>query len=129
MSASQRSKGQRGERELFHLLTDHLGVTVTRNLDQVWQGGADTLDIPNWAIEVKRQEALSIASWWAQAQRQAERTGRKPALFYRQSRKPWRVVMDLHHIAPEIFTTAGSLCEMALCDACTVIRESLGGAL
>lgn len=125
MAASQRSKGQRGERELFHLLSDQLGIAVTRNLDQVWQGGADTLDIPGWAVEVKRQEALSIASWWSQAVRQAERTSRKPALFYRQSRKPWRAVMDLHHIAPEVFPTPNHLCDLALDSACQVIRESL----
>ena len=125
MSASQRNKGATGERELFALLTEQLGVTVTRNLTQTRGGGADALDVPGWAIECKRQEALSLASWWAQAQRQAEQTGRKPALFYRQSRKPWRAVLDLHHIAPGVFTAPGSLCELALSDACTVIRESL----
>ena len=125
MSAAQRNKGSRGERELFALLTEQLGVTVTRNLSQTRGGGADSLNVEGWAIEVKRQEALSIASWWTQTQRQAEQTGRKPALFYRQSRKPWRAVLDLHHIAPGVFTAPGSLCELALSDACTVIRESL----
>ncbi|MBU2827587.1 MAG: putative PDDEXK endonuclease [Acidithiobacillus ferriphilus] len=125
MSASQRSKGSRGERELFALLTEQLGVTVTRNLSQTRGGGADALDVPGWAIECKRQESLSLASWWNQATRQAEQTGRKPALFYRRSRKPWRAVLDLHHIAPGVFTAPGSLCELALSDACTVIRESL----
>ena len=125
MSASQRNKGAAGERELFALLTEQLGVTVTRNLSQTRGGGADSLNVEGWAIEVKRQEALSIASWWTQTQRQAEQTGRKPALFYRQSRKPWRAVLDLHHIAPGVFTAPGSLCELALSDACTVIRESL----
>ena len=125
MSASQRNKGSRGERELFALLTEQLGVTVTRNLTQTRGGGADALDVPGWAIECKRQEALSIASWWSQATRQAEATGRKPALFYRQSRKPWRAVLDLHHIAPQTFTAPGCLCELALSDACLVIRETL----
>ena len=125
MSASQRSKGSRGERELFALLTEQLGVTVTRNLSQTRGGGADSLNVEGWAIEVKRQEALSIASWWTQTQRQAEQTGRKPALFYRQSRRPWRAVLDLSHVAPGVFTAPGSLCELALADACTVIRESL----
>ena len=125
MTKMQRTKGAAGERELFALLSEQLGVTVTRNLTQTRGGGADALDVPGWAIECKRQEALSIASWWSQATRQAEATGRKPALFYRQSRKPWRAVLDLSHVAPGIFTTPGSLCELALSDACTVIRESL----
>lgn len=125
MSASQRNKGAAGERELFALLTEQLGVTVTRNLTQTRGGGADALDVPGWAIECKRQEALSIASWWSQARRQADDLSRKPILFYRQSRKPWRAVLDLHHVAPGIFTMPGSLCDLALSDACTVIRESL----
>jgi Holliday junction resolvase len=125
MSASQRNKGASAERELFKLLSEQLGMAVARNFDQTWKGGADTLSVEGWAIECKRVESLAIASWWEQATRQAERTGRKPALFYRQSRKPWRAVLDLHHIAPEVFTAPGSLCELALSDACTVIRESL----
>ena len=125
MSKMQRTKGAAGERELFTLLSEQLGVIVTRNLSQTRGGGADALDVPGWAIECKRQEALSIASWWSQATRQAEATGRKPALFYRQSRKPWRAVLDLHHIAPGVFTAPGSLCELALSDACLVIRETL----
>ncbi len=125
MSASQRNKGASAERELFKLLSEQLGMAVARNFDQTWKGGADTLSVEGWAIECKRVESLAIASWWNQATRQAERTGRKPALFYRQSRKPWRAVLDLHHIAPEVFTAPGSLCELALSDACTVIRESL----
>ncbi len=125
MSKMQRTKGAAGERELFALLTEQLGVNVTRNLTQTRAGGADTLDVLGWSIEVKRQEALSIASWWTQTQRQADALSRKPALFYRQSRKPWRAVLDLHHIAPGVFRAPGSLCELALSDACTVIRESL----
>ena len=125
MSASQRNKGATAERELFALLTEQLGVTVTRNLTQTRGGGADALDVEGWAIEVKRQETLSISSWWAQTRRQADDLSRKPILFYRQNRKPWRAVLDLHHIAPGVFTAPGSLCELALSDACTVIRESL----
>ena len=125
MTKMQRTKGAAGERELFALLSEQLGVTVTRNLTQTRGGGADSLNVEGWAIEVKRQETLSISSWWSQTQRQADDLSRKPILFYRQSRKPWRAVLDLHHIAPGVFTAPGSLCELALSDACTVIRESL----
>lgn len=123
MSAAQRNKGAAGERELFKLLGDELGIVVARNYAARWEGGCDSLTVPGWAIECKRCGALSIASWWSQATRQAD--GRKPALFYRQSRRPWRAVLDLHHIAPQTFTAPGSLCEVALADACQVIRESL----
>ena len=100
---------------------------MTRNLSQTRGGGADSLNVEGWAIECKRCESLAITSWWAQAQRQAEQTGRKPALFYRQSRRPWRAVLDLSHVAPGVFTAPGSLCEISLDAACLAIRESLGG--
>ena len=125
MSASQRNKGACAERELFGLLSGQLGIAVARNFDQAWMGGADTLSVEGWAIECKRQEALSIASWWAQAQRQAERTKRKPILFYRQSRRPWKAVVDLHHVLPGTFSTFGHLAEISLDAACQIIRESL----
>ncbi len=127
MSAMQRRKGQTGERELFALLSAELGLVVRRNVDQARQGGADGLDIPGWAIEVKRQEVLSIASWWAQAQRQADTLNRRPILFYRVSRKPWRAVLDLHDVAPDTFPMRGDLCETSLETACSVICESLPG--
>ena len=123
MSAMQRRKGQAGERELFVILSDELGFTVRRNVDQARHGGADGLDIPGWAIEVKRQETVTVTAWWAQAERQAE--GRRPILFYRASRKPWRAVLDLHDVAPTAFPTRGNLCEMSLEAACTIIRETL----
>ena len=119
----QRRKGQAGERELFVILSDELGFTVRRNVDQARHGGADGLDIPGWAIEVKRQETVTVTAWWAQAERQAE--GRRPILFYRASRKPWRAVLDLHDVAPTAFPTRGNLCEMSLEAACTIIRETL----
>ncbi|WP_248884541.1 putative PDDEXK endonuclease [Acidithiobacillus acidisediminis] len=125
MSASQRNKGAAAERELFRLLSEQLGFVVVRNHAARWEGGCDSLSVEGWAIECKRRETLSLGAWWNQAQRQAEQTGRKPILFYRQSRKPWRAVLDLHHVAPDTFTVPGSLCEMDLLDACTVIRESL----
>ena len=91
MSASQRNKGQRGERELFGILSDLLGTCVRRNVDQARNGGADGLDVPGWAIECKRVESGFRSEWWAQAIDQAQRAGRRPALAYRASRQPWRV--------------------------------------
>ncbi len=125
MSASQRNKGASAERELFKLLGDQLGIAVARNFDQTWKGGADSLSVQGWAIECKRCEALSLASWWSQATRQAERAQRKPILFYRQSRRPWKAVVDLHHVLPGTFPAPGNLAEIALDTACQIIRESL----
>ena len=96
-----RNKGQRGERELCELLLRSLDIeAVTRNLDQVREGGADIMDIPGLAIEVKRQEVLSVNVWWKQAVKQAVDTGRMPVLAYRQNRKPWYFCLPASLIVP-----------------------------
>ena len=51
-----------------------------------------------WAIEIKRHEQLSIGAWWRQATQQAEQAGAVPVLAYRQSRKPWAVVVPLEKL-------------------------------
>lgn len=99
MTAMQRQKGARGERELSGLLGELLGLELTRNLVQAREGGADLLGLPGWAVEVKRAAKPRLAEWWAQTCRQAEATGQRPALFYRLDRQPWRVVIALRHIA------------------------------
>ena len=76
MSTSQRNKGACAERELFGLLSEQLGVAVVRNYAARWEGGCDSLSLEGWAVEVKRQEAINLTSWWNQATRQAERTQR-----------------------------------------------------
>ena len=86
MSASQRDKGQRGERELFGILSDLLGTCVRRNVDQARNGGADGMEVPGWAIECKRVESGFREAWWVQAVNQSVDTDRKPALVYRASR-------------------------------------------
>lgn len=96
-----RNKGQRGERELCELLMHHLELDeVTRNLDQVREGGADIMDVPGLAIEVKRQETLSVDSWWRQATKQAINTNRMPVLAYRQNRKKWHFCLPASLIIP-----------------------------
>ena len=126
MGASQRRKGQSGERELFALLSEELGTIVRRNVDQARAGGADGLEIPGWAIEVKRQETRSwLPAWWVQAHDQAFALGRHPILFYRASRQPWRAVVGLDLLAPTIFAGKASVAEIGFKAACLLIRESL----
>lgn len=93
MSAMSRRKGQAAERELAKLLTDELGIEVTRNTDPMQVSGGDILTIPGYSLEVKRCESLRRPAWWAQAVRQAKRVGLEPLVFYRQNRKPWRALM------------------------------------
>jgi len=96
----QRRKGQQAERELCALLSDELGLTVRRNVDQARAGGADVLELPGFAIECKRHERLSRPSWWAQAVKQGEAIKREPILFYRKSHEPWRAMLHRHNADP-----------------------------
>jgi Holliday junction resolvase len=90
---NSRTKGATAERELARILGDRLGITLQRNLDQWRAGGFDLIGLDQLAIEVKRQENLNIGAWWEQARRQA--TGKIPILAYRQSRRPWAIVVPL----------------------------------
>jgi hypothetical protein len=129
MTAMQRRKGQRGERELFGLLSDRLGTVVRRNVDQARQGGADGLDVQGWAVEVKRQQRAFIEPWWRQTLDQAAAVGRKPILFYRANHKPWRALVRLADVCPcpGCYGEAADheRVELTLDAAVLVIRESL----
>lgn len=93
MSAMQRRKGQCGERELCRLLSDELGVTVRRNVDQARIGGADCVELTGFAVECKRSQKLSAPSWWRQAVRQGVDIGAEPIVFYRRNREPWQALL------------------------------------
>lgn len=105
------NKGKEGEREVCRLLNGVLQEILTemkgldeqtraavrsivqRNQNQSAVGGGD-INLLGLSIEVKRQETLSVDTWWKQAQASAARNGDKPVLMYRQNRKAWHVVMD-----------------------------------
>ncbi len=108
MSINVRQKGQSGEREVADMLNfiiyqvmKELGypeeealkgmTTVQRNQNQSAVGGNDLTNCLGLSIEVKRQEQLSVNTWWAQCEAAANRNGEVPVLMYRQNRKPWRV--------------------------------------
>lgn len=97
---NSRSKGQRAEREVVHLLqpiVDRITearelpyLDIERNQNQSNSGGYDLVGL-NWlAIEVKHQEVLSVDTWWAQARRQAK-VGQIPVLVYKKNRVAFRV--------------------------------------
>jgi Holliday junction resolvase len=109
-SINVRSKGQTGEREVSKMLNDVVSEVnkernnvvikdslasqpFQRNQNQSAVGGHDLSNPLGLAIEVKRQETLSIEAWWKQCLKSAERFGGLPILIYRQNRKPWRVIM------------------------------------
>lgn len=92
-----KKKGNRGERELLHLLEAH-GIPARRN-DQKWVGGLDNPDVAADVrgfplhIECKRTERLRLHEALQQAERDA--AGRVPVVVFRGNREPWRVVLRL----------------------------------
>lgn len=97
-----RSKGQRGERELFTLLNGLIGREVFKRHANPFFGrgkpDASDSELPV-ALEVKFQETLSLPAWIKQAREQA-RDGQVPVLGYRRSREPWTLLVIM---TPEQF--------------------------
>lgn len=100
--ASSMNKGKRGEREINTILNPVVNRVYSdrgleppilqRNTMQSHMGGYDIVGLDWLAIEVKFQETLHLPQWWKQTIEQAA-DGQTPVLFYRQSRKKWRVRM------------------------------------
>jgi len=109
MTINVRTKGQEGEREIAKILNliiadvraayklpqyatnDEL---FQRNQNQSAVGGADLSNPMNLEIEIKRQEQLSVNTWWKQCVTSAGRTGGLAILVFRQNRKSWRVCLE-----------------------------------
>jgi hypothetical protein len=107
MGINIRNKGAGGEREVADALNyaaykvhQRLGLPFSfaddgaqRNQIQTAIGGCDLTNTWGLAIEVKRQEALSIGTWWTQCVKSAETLNHVPVLCFRQNGKKWRVIM------------------------------------
>lgn len=93
MGRMSREKGRRAEIELCKKLSEELGVTVRRNVDQARSGGADCLQLHGFAIEIKRTERLARPTWWAQAVEQGDKAQAEPLVFYRRNGEPWQALI------------------------------------
>ena len=111
MAINVRTKGQTGEREICKFFNDiyaevyaELKMTLPstpiaqRNQNQSAVGGCDVTSTCYYAVEVKRQEQLSINTWWAQCVKSALDLNKFPVLMYRQNGKKWRVVLFMNPI-------------------------------
>ncbi len=135
---NSRAKGANGECEFSRVVADHLGVALVRNLEQSRQGGYDLMpvgadpvsrELDRFAIEVKRYAAITpamLAGFWSQAEAQAARAQKIPALAIRADREEWRVLLPLSALSgafgdwPGIDWTA-TLSAPAFC---ALVRES-----
>jgi len=109
MGINIRAKGAEGEREVYKALNpiaqrvmQRLGFPaeqvaaaancIQRNQNQSAVGGNDLSNTFGLSIEVKRQEQLSVNTWWQQCTAAAVRNNEHPVLLYRQNGKKWRCV-------------------------------------
>lgn len=110
MGINIRAKGATGEQEIatdLNLILKRIYIElklvwpdkpiVQRNSLQSAVGGCDLVGTYGMAIEVKRQEALSINTWWAQCIKSAQERREIPVLLFRQNAKPgqrtcWRCI-------------------------------------
>lgn len=88
MSASQRRKGQVGEREAAALLSAEFGTVCKRTLDQPRDGGSD-IDLPPFSVEVKRRKRLSLHAWV----KQAAAAGGTPVVLARGDGEEWVAIV------------------------------------
>jgi len=102
-----RNKGANGEREIadalnvqVYLAYQEMGIlmpsttVVQRNQNQSAVGGQDLVGTYGFAIEVKRQEQLSINTWWKQCVTSARNLNEVPVLLFRQNKSPWRCILE-----------------------------------
>lgn len=108
MGINIRTKGQEGEREVARAMNSIVEAVmkrysypaptkpiIQRNQNQSAVGGSDLSNPFGLGIEVKRQEALSINSWWNQCLAACKVDGCLPIVVFRQNgKKTWRVIMN-----------------------------------
>ena len=95
MGKMSQRKGRAAELELARLLQAH-GIPAEPGQAISYGGCPDITGIPGIHVECKRAEALRLPEWMQQAERDAGRFhDGAPAVFFRRSREPWRVVMNI----------------------------------
>lgn len=91
MGAMERRKGTRGELEVAAVLTE-AGFPARRD----GRLTGDLLhNLPGLHLEVKWQERIQILEWIRQAETDAAKQKRTPAVVWRKSRMPWQITLGL----------------------------------
>lgn len=92
---SSQRKGRKGEFELAAILREH-GYDVQAAEPLNYGTIPDLTGLPHVHIECKRAETTKIWDWFFQAQADAKKfNDGRPAIFFRRSRSPWMVCMEL----------------------------------
>lgn len=94
MGKMSQRKGRNAELELCRILNDN-GVSATPGTALNYGAEPDIRGVEGVHVECKRCESLRLSQWLEQAQRDSEKFGGLPAVFFRKSREDWNVVMPL----------------------------------
>lgn len=94
MGRSQRTKGQTGEREVCHILSEHFDAEIKRHIGQARDGGLD-IDLGIYGIEVKRRKTLGTLREWMAQVKKAVRFRQTPVVIAREDNGEWMVVLPL----------------------------------
>ena len=96
MAVNSKQKGARFERQLASRLREH-GYEARRTAQYCGNTGdaSDIVGLPGLHIEAKYQERMQLYEWMAQAKRDAEGTGRLPAVFHKKNHAQILVTMEL----------------------------------
>ena len=99
--AMSRRKGSTGELEFCRVLAAHGWPNAQRTADgRAQHERGDIAGGPaGFHLEVKRRERLEIVKWCYQAETEARPTD-IPAVVFRTSRQPWRMVMLADDLLP-----------------------------
>jgi Holliday junction resolvase len=96
MAVNSKQKGARFERQLASKFREY-GYQARRTAQYCGNTGdaSDVVGLPGIHIEAKHQETMRLYEWVSQAKRDAEGTGRLPAVFHKKNNAEILVTMTL----------------------------------
>ena len=97
MAVNSKAKGARFERELAGIFREKYGYKARRTAQYCGNTGeaADVVGLPGLHIEAKHQEKMYLYDWVDQSKRDAEGTGKLPAVFHKKNYAEILVTMPL----------------------------------
>lgn len=96
MTINSKQKGARFERLLASRFRDQ-GYEARRTAQYCGNTGdaSDVVGLPGIHVEAKHAEQMRLYEWMSQAKRDAEGTGRLPAVFHKKNNAEILVTMEL----------------------------------
>lgn len=97
MPINSRAKGARFERSLASKFREYGYKDARRTAQYCGNSGeaADIKNLPGIHVEAKHSEQMRLYEWVSQAKRDAEGTGRLPAVFHKKNNAEILVTMTL----------------------------------